>query len=386
MTNDMMTTAGRLSLIVLGVVLLLTVCQSMNGASSDSSGPAVLPKLVFSDIPPAHVGGGSDMFRIGGTVTGVKPETCKIVVYAHAGAVWWVQPLADAPLTTIGADGTWRTETHGGNEYAATLVANGFEARATVTDLPPVGGKVLAVSRVEGGAVAVRQHAVASSPQIAGKTADWPTIRFAGYDWLVKTTGDERFGPGPNFFGRESVRVEPGGVRLSIVEKGGSFYCGELIAKRHFGYGTYRFEMASRLDDLDKNVIMGLFTWSDAPEQNHREIDIEFSRWGIIQDKNAQYAIQPYERPGNLSRFALPSGVAHTAHTIKWTPEYVSFWSEVIRADGGKDRIAEHIFTKNLPEPGDESLRINLWLYKGTKPSGGSTEVLISDFTFTPLD
>src|SRR5437870_9597705 len=56
-----------------------------------------------------------------------------------------------------------------------------------------------------------------------------------------------------------------------------------------FGFGTYRFRLDSPVDDIDPNAVVGLFTWSDRPDFNHREIDIEISRWGEPGNPNAQF-------------------------------------------------------------------------------------------------
>ncbi|MDQ4089270.1 MAG: hypothetical protein M3163_03045 [Actinomycetota bacterium] len=48
---------------------------------------------------------------------------------------------------------------------------------------------------------------------------------------------------------------------------------------------------------LDPNVVLGLFSWSDDPAYNYREIDIEVARWGdVAGDTNAQYVVQPWDR------------------------------------------------------------------------------------------
>jgi hypothetical protein len=40
------------------------------------------------------------------------------------------------------------------------------------------------------------------------------------------------------------------------------------------------FTIDSRVDLLDRNIVLGLFTWDTyAPQYNYREIDFEFSRW-----------------------------------------------------------------------------------------------------------
>lgn len=61
--------------------------------------------------------------------------------------------------------------------------------------------------------------------------------------------------------------------------------------------------MTSGAGNLDPNVVFGLFTWDDNPIQAHREIDVEFARWGATpaQDgSNAQWVVQPYDGADHL--------------------------------------------------------------------------------------
>ena len=100
----------------------------------------------FTEIPPAGAGPESQG-NIAGTVTGLeKPETYKIVIYAHTDA-WYVQPLTDDPYTDIAPDGGWSNWTHLGYRYAALVVRPSFQPQSKSQALPHVGGDVIA--RVE---------------------------------------------------------------------------------------------------------------------------------------------------------------------------------------------------------------------------------------------
>lgn len=54
----------------------------------------------------------------------------------------------------------------------------------------------------------------------------------------------------------------------------------EVILSESLGYGTYSFTVSSPIGDLDPNVVLGLFTWSDDPAYHHREIDVANSPAG----------------------------------------------------------------------------------------------------------
>lgn len=127
-------------------------------------------------------------------------------------------------------------------------------------------------------------------------------IAFAGYDWVVKNYAWE-VGPGPNRFSDNSRNVwvdAAGRLHLRIEKRKKTWYCAEVICTESLGHGTYRFYLDSDVAELDPNVVLGLFTWSDTPGFNNREVDIEFSRWGDRNGPNAQFVVQPYYFPNNL--------------------------------------------------------------------------------------
>ena len=86
------------------------------------AGAANQPSIRITRVPAGDPAGGSDkMGTIEGVVRDAAPQAYKVLLYARTNT-WWVQPFADAPYTTIGADGKWRANTHLGAEYAALLV------------------------------------------------------------------------------------------------------------------------------------------------------------------------------------------------------------------------------------------------------------------------
>ncbi|MCG3145090.1 MAG: hypothetical protein HONDAALG_02631 [Gammaproteobacteria bacterium] len=214
-------------------------------------------------------------------------------------------------------------------------------------------------------------------------------IQFSGYEWRVKSS-DKRVGPGPNYFsdGEENVAVDDQGrLHMRITQRDGRWYCAEVISQRNFGYGTYRFYVETNVDQMDPKVILGLFTWSDAPEYNHREIDIEISRWGKSENKNGQFVVQPYTRSQNIVRFQIPIGLGTTTHSFTWKAE--SIFCQSLKGLSSVPPepdtvIHEHTFTRGIPRAGDENARINLWLLGGRPADGKETEIIISKFEFLP--
>jgi len=85
-------------------------------------------------------------------------------------------------------------------------------------------------------------------------------ISFSGYEWVVTTTGEQKAGPGPNYFSdsEENVWVdERGRLHLKITYRDGRWNCARVELARHTGYGKYVFYVSSRPDSLDRQVGMG---------------------------------------------------------------------------------------------------------------------------------
>ena len=210
------------------------------------------------------------------------------------------------------------------------------------------------------------------------------TISFSGITWTVKSSAGDLWGPGPNNFSdaQNNVWVDAAGnLHLKITYENGVWKCAEVIAQQSFGYGTYRFTLATDVADLDPNVVLGLFTWNDDAAFNHREIDIEFSRWGDALDAtNAQYTVQPYTASANLKRWALSSGYGLTTHEFRWTKNSIVFESK-----SAGNRLLQWNYTRRagIPKPGGENPRINLWLFRGAAPTDGlPVEVIVSKFEY----
>ena len=205
-------------------------------------------------------------------------------------------------------------------------------------------------------------------------------IEFAGYTWQVKA-GAEAVDPGPNHFSDSPDNVwvdRRARLHLKITSSEDRWDCAEVITTQSLGNGRYTFELDSDVSDLDPSVVLGLFTWGDDPAHHHREMDIEFARWGDSADPtNGQYVVQPYDHEGNLQRIVQPA-VASSAHSFDWQPDALTFRSSSAApfswTYAGADR----------PEPGSEQVRINLWLYRGAPPTNGANvEIIVKSFIFT---
>jgi hypothetical protein len=346
-------------------LLLVLLCILLSGCHSRKGG--VQPVIEFTKVPPADAGGPDKLDIIEGHVTGARDDQ-QLVLYARSGT-WWIQPMADRPFTKIQSDSSWKSSTHFGTEYAALLVEPGYHPVAKMDELPGQGGGIVAVATVKGGA---------APPSLSR------TIQFGGYEWTVRDTLGERNGS-PHDNDPANVSMDSKGfLHLRIGRKSDQWTCSEVIMKRSFGYGTYLFSVQD-VSHLEPAAVLGLFTYDElGTNQNHREMDIEISRWGDPDDKNAQYVVQPYYVPANVSRFDLPSGPL--TFSLHWEPGKATF--ETFRGKmptTASHAIPIHVFMSDVPPPGSETVRLNMCPFNYSKvPMKNQAEVVIERVQYLP--
>jgi hypothetical protein len=215
-------------------------------------------------------------------------------------------------------------------------------------------------------------------------------IRFAGYDWAVKSS--ESMGPGPNTWKPENVRIDSkGSLHLRITNSGGKWQCAEVRSLKRFGFGTYRFVVENTTGDLDRNVVLGLFNYPAAdvgPDGTH-EIDIEIARWGNNSAPPGNFTVWPAREgePHGSCTFQIPAGSRVFTHQFEWQTDHVVFASSTL---GSRSRPIPLDAWSYRPENADrrisqhpESVLINLWLFRGMAPADGKeAEVVIRSFHF----
>jgi len=200
--------------------------------------------------------------------------------------------------------------------------------------------------------------------------------------WLVKSTGDGRAGPGPNVFSDAASNVfvgAEGRLHLRITQVREQWRCAEVRLAASLGYGRYAVTLASPIHALDPQVVLGLFTYDhDDAADHHREIDIEFSRWGDADEQRAaQFVMQPAE--GDSVVRVEVGDQAPSEQSFTWTRRSVTF-----AASNTTPPTATYSGAK-VPSAGTETFTINLWLYGGKPPQNGEgVEVVIDRFAFTP--
>ena len=349
----------RSNILLVFVSVLLSACNSSRVPPN--------PDIQITLVPAANPGGPVQLDFIEGRANGAKPGQ-QIVLYARSG-VWWIQPFANQPFTKIQPDSTWRNSTHLGTDYAAILVEPGFHPATKVTTLPAEGNGVAAIAASTGKPV----------PPIVSKV-----IHFSGYDWRVRNSTSDRGGQSNACDPSNAWTDKNGFLHLRMDEHGGQWTCAEVSLTRSLGYGSYIF-VVQDIGHFGPSAALGLYTNDDfRPDDIRSELDIELSRWGIADSKNAQYVVQPFYVPENVSRFVAPPGVL--THMLRWESGRASF--KTVRGSvmgPGAATISEHLFTSDVPTPAKETAHIALYSYRrANSPSPQPVEVVIEKFEFLP--
>lgn len=214
---------------------------------------------------------------------------------------------------------------------------------------------------------------------IPAETTIFPSkgiIHWKGENWsLVSGRAD----PGNNYWNDTGAWVDDQNrLHLTIINKGGKWYCTGLDSQNKYTYGTFTWTIASPVYTFDKNSVLGLFTYQD---DNH-ELDIEPTRWGLENSDNLDYSVQPYYLKGNERTYKVTgTNGANTTYKLEWKPTYVKFSS----MQNGKI-VNEWNYTNvtGIPKT-PQNACMNLWLDKHKPPSNGKNiECVISDFSYTP--
>jgi hypothetical protein len=225
-------------------------------------------------------------------------------------------------------------------------------------------------------------------------TPGWAkTIRFSGYDWTVRPSGTG--GPGPNAWDEGNAWVDQSGsLHLRAAPRDGAWYCSEVSTTTRLGFGRYQFQLVGRVDQLDRNVVLGLFNYppGDVGRGGTHEIDIEFARWGIPTAPIDNYTVWPVERAlksTSQSFHVTFTGEAST-HRFTWSPGSVLFQSLLGHRNDDANEVARWHY-----QPVDPAARIsqqpmpvhiNLWCFEGRPPTDSRpVEVVVRAFTFVPL-
>jgi len=356
---------------VLLVYFVLTGCHS----SPKNSAPTV----AFSKVAAAYQENPYkiDMTErdyktdtIDGRVTGARPGQ-RIALYAKTDGRWGLCRQSDQPFTNVESDGRWKASVHLGLQYAALLVDPTYDPPEQTESLPIIGNGVVTLAVVNGEGAAP----VLPAPKI---------LNFSGYEWTA-SAGPIFHAGSRNLFDPANVWTdERGALHLRISGTPGKWAAAEVKLTRSLGYGIYRFELR---DDshLEPSALLTLITWDGVgSESTRRELDVELGRWGHLENTNVDYVVQPYYVPANFVAFRAPPGPY--THSFRWEPGKVTFSTVAGSGNSGSGRVInQHVFTSGVPSPGDESVRIALYVFQqGPIPLRNENEVIIDKFEYLP--
>ncbi len=223
-------------------------------------------------------------------------------------------------------------------------------------------------------------------------TSATSTLHFGGYDWTVRSgTG----GPGPNIWDPANAFVDAqGALHLKLSHVGSEWHSVELNCTERLGFGTYSFDVSGAIDQLDPNVVLGLYTYppADVGPDRTNEIDIEMARWGAAKNPNGNYTVWPAQtglkQASKTYEFKLTG--TQSTHQFTWTSSSIAFQSAEGRAS---DHNTPYASWNDQPASPDQyipqqpvPLNMNLWLFQGNPPANGQeVEIVITRFTFTSL-
>lgn len=221
------------------------------------------------------------------------------------------------------------------------------------------------------------------------------TVSFSGRTWRVKGPG--YYGPGPSNFCDQAGCVWVDGdddLHMTIQRIGGTWYSTEVALEEALGYGDYIFTTVGRIDQLNENTVLGLFTWQYGPCYDseylwwnpYNEVDIEYSRWGSAGNDVGQFVAQPYDWDGNLERFDATFADSEVAsHAFRWLADRVEFraWRGGPNDESPENMIHAYTYTgPHIPRLEQPRTHINLWQLNGGP--GVYQEVVLDSFTFVP--
>ena len=193
-------------------------------------------------------------------------------------------------------------------------------------------------------------------------------LSWKGYTWNVRSWAGA---PGPCTWDPSGAYVDSSGnLHLTIQNINGVWQASEVDSSKLFKYGTYTWTLSSSVQNLDKNVCLGLFTYKD----DGNELDIEFSKWGVSNGNLLWFSNQPTTVAG----FKVSSKPVKCQ--IDWQPSKVTYsvW------DSSGNLIGTGTSTSDIPSV-DSYLIMNLWMMDNKAPSNGQpVDVVLSGFSYVP--
>lgn len=214
------------------------------------------------------------------------------------------------------------------------------------------------------------------------------TIQFSGYIWNVKSGA--HYGPGPNYWSGKNVWVDDNGflhLKITKDSASGKWLCAEVSTQQKFGLGKWQFWVEGKIDELDKNVVLGLFNYSH--NSGFDEMDIEWSRWGNDHYPNCNFTVWPAKSGDSNFSYTKEISFKDKYSTHRFIRESSNVYFESLQ--GFTNGNASLLASATCSSPPNSisilamPVHINLWLFKGLPPADEKeVEIVIQKFSFTP--
>lgn len=264
---------------------------------------------------------------------------------------------------------------------------------------------------------------IAAHAAAVGLTGYPTTFAWKGYSWTRAARAPA--GPFVNSFGADHVTVDGSdNVHLTISNTAGASVGGEFACNTlGLGYGTYRtvVERTGGFNAMHPNAVFGgMFTFDGtSTAYGNREIDCcEQSAWsGLTGPWELNHGVWMPSSATNISAprggYAAAGGIATMSdavqtHVMEWRQNRITFRSYHGDSTDPADLFRQSVVTAGqtvtfdieaggsytgpatIPVPGNEHVLFNLWVCPNLGGGGDpatvtATDVLIRDFTYTPL-
>jgi hypothetical protein len=183
-----------------------------------------------------------------------------------------------------------------------------------------------------------------------------------------------------------AARVDSRGrLHLAVTKVNGKWRGVQLESLSPLNYGTYRFVTSSRLGNLAKPLVLGMFTYKPSQVRYTNEIDLESSRSliGLGYPVDSQYVVQPYYKANHIHRYPIRRKYKHVTQQFTWRPGKVTFVTTAGRGSPGK-RLSQFTYAgPDVPAPSNEHVYINLHLHHPHAPGKGARSVILDSYSYT---
>lgn len=193
-------------------------------------------------------------------------------------------------------------------------------------------------------------------------------LSFSGIDWHIRSE-QRAAGPGPNLFSAENVQLVDDKLQLRILPRGQRrWISAEIRSAEPVGYGAYRAVLVLPETGLPEPLIFGFFTYDQDMASDHREIDIEFGRFGNTAHDAPWllFSLQPAGQPGRTLALNPPVPGGKWEIGFEYHEDRIDFYAFSASAADSVYRFS--IEGAHVPDPGQMHLHLNLWLFRGEGP------------------